>query len=87
MTISRRTFLRNSAGITIGAGSVFLAGASNLLGNPVNNKKKLVIIMARGGLDGLTAVPPSDSQQYFEARPNIVVKDPIKIKQKKTRRN
>ena len=79
MTISRRTFLRNSAGITIGAGSVFLAGASNLLGNPVNNKKKLVIIMARGGLDGLTAVPPSDSQQYFDARPNIVVKDPIKI--------
>ena len=79
MTISRRTFLRNSAGVTFGAGSIFLSGASNLLGNSLNNKKKLVVIMARGGLDGLTAVPPLNNQQYQDARPNIVVNDPIKL--------
>jgi uncharacterized protein (DUF1501 family) len=62
-----------------------LGGASlSLLGHPVWNaraatqKKNLVIIMLRGGMDGLTAVPVND-RLLNSLRPNILVKNTMKL--------
>ena len=42
------------------------------------NKRNLVIIMLRGGMDGLTAVPPRD-RILSNARPDILVKETLKL--------
>ena len=66
MNISRRHLL-------IGSSALFLLGNSNfsLAGN--KRKKNLVIIMLRGGMDGLTAVPLKDDRYFKNSRPDIIV--------------
>ena len=66
MNISRRHLL-------IGSSALFLLGNSNfsLAGN--KRKKNLVIIMLRGGMDGLTAVPLKDDKYFKNSRPDIIV--------------
>ena len=48
---TRRNFLIG------GAASVFLTGISNSIRATTNEKKNLIIISLRGGMDGLSAVP------------------------------
>ncbi len=63
-----------------------LGGTSlSLLGHPIWNaraatqkKKNLVIIMLRGGMDGLTAVPVKD-RLLNSLRPNILVNKTIDL--------
>ena len=72
MILSRRFFI--------------LGGTSlSLLGHPIWNaraatqkKKNLVIIMLRGGMDGLTAVPVKD-RLLNSLRPNILVNKTIDL--------
>ena len=56
MTSTRREFIAGVGAITLLASPVFNARAAGL------QKRNLVIIMLRGGMDGLTAVPPRDKR-------------------------
>ena len=74
MKISRRHF-------TIGSASLLLTGATpfKLLGNGLNKKKNLVVIMLRGAMDGLSAVPYIHDNTLEKVRPNIVVQNNLKL--------
>ena len=67
MKFSRREFLSSSC-------SLILAGAIPRTSSAISkDKKNLVIIMLRGAMDGLTAVPLSSSKILENARPDIAV--------------
>ena len=66
MNISRRQLL-------IGSSALFLLGNSNFSLADNKRKKNLVIIMLRGGMDGLTAVPIKDDKYFQNSRPDIMV--------------
>ncbi|HAO58320.1 MAG TPA: hypothetical protein DCR05_09225, partial [Alphaproteobacteria bacterium] len=72
MTITRREFIAGVGSITLLASPVFNVRAAGL------QKRNLVIIMLRGGMDGLTAVPPRD-KRLNSARPDILVKKTQKL--------
>ena len=73
MNISRRVFLSGSASLIVTAPMLSKGIASNL------TKKNLVVVMLRGGMDGLTAVPFIGNDILTKARPDIAVNKPIKI--------
>ena len=73
MNISRRVFLSGSASLIVTAPMI-----SRALGS-TSAKKNLVIVMLRGGMDGLTAVPYIGNNILAKARPDIGVEKPVKI--------
>jgi uncharacterized protein (DUF1501 family) len=79
MTISRRLFLRNTRNTIAGVGSLLLTATPTLLAKTQQNQKNLIIIIARGGMDGLAAVPPRNNLELEGCRPNIFVKNPINL--------
>jgi uncharacterized protein (DUF1501 family) len=73
MKISRRDFLKGTAT------SLFLAGF-NLPALAANSKKKnLVVIMLRGGMDGLCAVPVIGDKNFEKKRKSILIENTIKL--------
>jgi len=73
MKISRRDFLKGTAT------SLFLAGF-NLPALAANSKKKnLVVIMLRGGMDGLCAVPVIGDKNFEKRRKSILIENTIKL--------
>ena len=73
MKISRRDFLKGTAT------SLFLAGF-NLPALAASSKKKnLVVIMLRGGMDGLCAVPVIGDKNFEKRRKNILIENTIKL--------
>ena len=70
--ISRRTFLTSSMTVTLLGSPIFSALAEK------RNKRNLVVISLRGGMDGLSAVPPIDPK-LEKFRPDILVKKPIPL--------
>ena len=73
MNVSRRIFLSGSASLIVSAPMISRAFASASI------KKNLVVVMLRGGMDGLTAVPFIGNNILTNARPDIGVDKPIKI--------
>jgi uncharacterized protein (DUF1501 family) len=73
MSITRRHFIAGSS-------SLMLAGnwASDVIASQ-RNKKNLIVIMLRGGMDGLTAVPFIGNNQLADLRPSINVEGANKI--------
>ena len=73
MKISRRDFLKGSAT------TLFLAGF-NLPALATSTKKKnLVVIMLRGGMDGLCAVPVIGDKNFEKRRKSILIENTIKL--------
>jgi uncharacterized protein (DUF1501 family) len=73
MKISRRDFLKGTAT------TLFLAGF-NLPALAANSKKKnLVVIMLRGGMDGLCAVPVIGDKNFEKRRKSILIENTIKL--------
>ena len=72
MSVSRRQFILAGSSLTLIGHPIFNVRAAN------QKKKNLIVIMLRGGMDGLTAVPPSDSQLKV-LRPNILVNKTVKL--------
>ncbi len=70
--ISRRTFLTGSMTVTLLGSPIFSAIAEK------RKKRNLVIISLRGGMDGLSAVPPIDPtlEKY---RPDILVRKTLPL--------
>ncbi len=69
MILSRRHFLGSTTSLVLTNG-IFGNGAAS-----AKKKRNLVVIMLRGGLDGLTAVPLSNSPTLGNFRPDLIVKN------------
>jgi len=73
MKITRRDFLKGTAT------TLFLAGF-NLPALAASSKKKnLVVIMLRGGMDGLCAVPVIGDKNFEKRRKSILIENAIKL--------
>ena len=74
MKLNRRQF-------TLGSTSLLLSGLLPLKvkSSTINNKKNLVVIMLRGAMDGLTAVPYIHDNTLEKVRPHIFVKKLFKL--------
>ena len=72
MRVNRREFIAACGSLTLVGSPLFNARAAGL------TKRNLVIIMLRGGMDGLTAVQPRDNQMK-KARPDIIVEGTKKL--------
>ncbi|WP_435162590.1 DUF1501 domain-containing protein [Candidatus Pelagibacter bacterium nBUS_25] len=73
MKISRRDFLKGSAT------TLFLAGFNLPALASSSKKKNLVVIMLRGGMDGLCAVPVIGDKNFEKKRKNILIENTIKL--------
>jgi uncharacterized protein (DUF1501 family) len=73
MKISRRDFLKGTAT------SLFLAGFNLPAFATSSRKKNLVVIMLRGGMDGLCAVPVIGDKNFEKRRKSILIEDTIKL--------
>jgi len=73
MNCTRRSFLKG------GLATLFFSGMP--LPGLTNSKKKknIIIIMLRGGMDGLTAVPIISDPSLNKLRKNIIIKDVLKL--------
>ena len=74
MSISRRQFILGGSSLTLIGHPIFNVRAAN------QRKKNLIVIMLRGGMDGLTAVPSADDQLKV-LRPNILVNETVKLEE------
>lgn len=72
MTISRRHFIAGMSSLTLLGSPLFNARAAQM------KKKNFVVIMLRGGMDGLTAIQPND-RRMERSRPDIMVKGVQKL--------
>ena len=73
MKITRRDFLKGTAT------TLFLAGFNLPVFASSNKKKNLVVIMLRGVMDGLTAVPIIGDKDFEKKRKDIVIENIIKL--------
>ena len=72
----RRDFIRSLA---FASGAIYLPGvnawaASN--SDPLQSQRKLIVIMLRGAVDGLSVVAPYADQNYYRLRPTIAIARP-----------
>ena len=73
MRISRRDFLKGTAT------TLFLAGFNLPALASSSRKKNLVVIMLRGGMDGLCAVPVIGDKNFEKKRKSILIENAIKL--------
>ena len=73
MKITRRDFLKGTAT------TLFLAGFNLPALATTSKKKNLVVIMLRGGMDGLCAVPVIGDKNFEKRRKSILIEDTIKL--------
>jgi len=73
MNCTRRTFLKG------GMASLFLGSINTPLFSKSYEKKNLVVIMLRGGMDGLTAVPMISDKSYEKLRKGIILDQNLKL--------
>ena len=73
MKITRRDFLKGSAT------TLFLAGFNLPTLATTSKKKNLVVIMLRGGMDGLCAVPIIGDKNFEKRRKSILIENTIKL--------
>ena len=73
MKISRRDFLKGTAT------SLFLAGFNFPVLASTSKKKNLIVIMLRGGMDGLCAVPVISDKSFEKIRKGILIENPMKL--------
>ena len=73
MKISRRNFLKGSAT------TLFLAGFNFPVLANTDKKKNLVVIMLRGGMDGLCAVPIIGDKNFEKRRKDLILDETLKL--------
>ena len=73
MKITRRDFLKGTAT------TLFLAGFNLPALASSSRKKNLVVIMLRGGMDGLCAVPVIGDKNFEKRRKSILIENTIKL--------
>ena len=73
MKITRRNFLKGSLA------TLFLAGSGIPVYSSTKTKKNLVVIMLRGGMDALCAVPVIGDKDFEKRRKQLILDDTIKL--------
>ena len=73
--MKRRSFLQQSAALA----SLSFAGFPSAWGQGQAGKPRLLVVLLRGGMDGLTAVPPVGDTQYNIIRPQIAVQNSLRL--------
>ena len=73
MKINRRNFLKGT--LT----TLFFTGLNLPAISQSNNKKNLVIIMLRGGMDGMLAIPSLGDKNIESLRPNLISENHFKL--------
>jgi len=75
LMMKRRSFLQQSAALA----SLSFAGFPSAWGQGQAGKTRLLVVLLRGGMDGLTAVPPVGDAQYNTIRPQIAVQNTLRL--------
>lgn len=75
LMMKRRSFLQQSAALA----SLSFAGFPSAWGQGQAGKPRLLVVLLRGGMDGLTAVPPVGDAQYNTIRPQIAVQNTLRL--------
>ncbi len=75
--ISRRVFLKNGAFafVSVGFAPSFLARTASAAG-ATGRSKRLIAILQRGAVDGLSVVVPFGEASYYSSRPSIAIPRP-----------
>ena len=73
MNCTRRNFLIG------GSASVFLTGINFSSQAIEKNKKNLIIITLRGGMDGLTAIPVIGDKNLKKKRKKLILEETLKL--------
>lgn len=73
--MKRRMFLQQGAALT----SLSFAGFAPAWGQGQAGKPRLLVVLLRGGMDGLTAVPPVGDSQYNTIRPQIAIQKSLRL--------
>ena len=73
MNITRRNFLKGSLA------TLFLAGSGIPVYSSTKTKKNLVVIMLRGGMDALCAVPVIGDKNFEKRRKQLILDNTIKL--------
>ncbi len=71
--ITRRDLLKFTAA---GVGMFSLPGANLQLAHAATSDQRLAVLILRGGLDGLSVIPPHGDSSYFDVRPRIAIPSP-----------
>ncbi len=74
--LSRRQFIKGASLISL---SALFPGTSSWAysnGNPGSESNKLIVILLRGAIDGLSVVVPYDDSRYYAVRPTIAIAKP-----------
>ena len=74
MLVTRRNFIKTSLGSAFLLGFPELSLAAEELG-----RRRLIIILLRGGLDGLAALPPIGDRDFAPLRKSIAINNPTKL--------
>lgn len=75
--MKRRKFLTSASLAT--AGFLLPVGCNSWVAQSTNSKsdrQRLIVILLRGGVDGLNIVVPHQSREYYQARPTIAIPYP-----------
>lgn len=73
--MQRRTFIQRSATWA----ALSFAGLREPLASPKADEPRLLVVLLRGGMDGLTAAPPVADPLYESMRANIAVKNALPL--------
>ena len=72
--MQRRQWLK-----TAGATALSFAGFESGWANTDSQAPKLLVVLLRGGMDGLAAVPPVGDATYAAIRPTIAVQNSLRL--------
>lgn len=73
--IDRRHFLRHTGGLA----ALSFAARPDAWASTEADAPRLLVVMLRGGMDGLAAVPPVGDSDYAALRPTIAVRDALRL--------
>ncbi len=73
--MDRRHFLRSASGFA----ALHTAAAPSAWASADTDAPRLLVVMLRGGMDGLTAVPPVGDADYEAIRPTIAVRNGLRL--------
>src|SRR6266480_1175379 len=77
LKLSRRTFVQGLGGAALATGlRVPLLGRLAALANSADTS--LVVLLVRGGVDGLTLCAPYAEPEYYKLRPTLALPEPRK---------
>ena len=73
--MQRRTFLLKTAGLA----TLSFTGIPSTWANDAADTPRVLYVLLRGGMDGLTAAPPIGDRDYDQIRPTIGIQKALRL--------